>query len=81
MHNPETEKHGSGKSKGYNHQPAGKHVLKCFADQRQTAEPGPWEMPCNLSYSLYDKKLIFRLRWNAFLLQHNLVLQGKDKGG
>lgn len=32
------------------------------------------------SYSLYDMKLIFKLRWNIFLLQHNLVLQGKAKG-
>jgi len=55
-------------------------VLKCFADQRRTAEPGPWELPCDHSYSLYDKKLIFELRWNVFLLQHNLFFQGKAKG-
>lgn len=72
---------GSGKSKGYNNQPTGKHVLKCFADQRRNAEPGPWELPCDHSYSLYYKKLIFKLRWNVLLLQLNLFLQGKGKGG
>lgn len=56
-------------------------MLKCFADQRQTPGPGPWKLPCDHSYSFYDKKLIFKLRWSIFLLQHNLFLQGEGKGG
>lgn len=47
VHKPKAEKHGSGKSKEYNNQPTGKHVLKCFADQMQTAELGLWELPCD----------------------------------
>lgn len=65
---PVAEKHDCGKSTGYNYQPTSEHVLKCFADQRWTAEPGPWELPCDHGYSLYDKKLIFKPRWNIFLV-------------
>lgn len=79
VHKPEAGKHGREKSKGYNHQPTGEHVLKCFADQKQAAEAGPWELPCDCRYSLYDKKQIFRLWWNMFLLQHSLSLYGKRK--
>lgn len=79
VYKPEAGKHGREKSKGYIHQLTGEHVLKCFADQKQTAEPGPWELPCDCSYSLYDKKLIFRLWWNMFPLQHSLFLYGKRK--
>lgn len=79
VHKPEAGKHGREKSKGYNHQPTGEHVLKCFADQKQADEMGPWELPCDCIYSLYDKKLIFRLWWNIFLLQRSLFLYGKRK--